>query len=338
MLRSKLCLEDLSNEIFMEIFDYLYGQHIILSFSRLNNRFNLLCTYYSNYHIDATDYSLNKKEFDYLLNSIYSKHIRSLTFRREQWIRCISIEYLSFLCSLKFLWISNQRIIKEFLEKLPFPHQLRHLSIELWSPDQYLQDLCLTISKFPNLNRLEFNFNPNTFSVTKIKQSLITIKYFSLNCCFFNEFIQLIPFMSNLIGLNLSCEYNNQYVDLSISSSNYLSKLKFLQMNRVKTYNEIDYVLHLCPQLKVFKVNCMSEYRNPTMINAKEWEKHLSQMEFLIKIEINVYNIYNGESMDLTEYKTEFWTKRNITAIKYIDKKTSHCIYDEEHQFSLLII
>ncbi len=32
MSKLKLCLEDLSNEIFMEIFDYLYGQQIYFSF------------------------------------------------------------------------------------------------------------------------------------------------------------------------------------------------------------------------------------------------------------------------------------------------------------------
>ncbi len=41
--------------------------------------------------------------------------------------------------------------------------------------------------------------------------------------------------------------------------------------------------------------------------------------------------------MDLLEYKTEFWMKRNLTAIKYIDKLTSR-IYDKIINFLFRLI
>jgi hypothetical protein len=54
---------------------------------------------------------------------------------------------------------------------------------------------------------------------------------------------------------------------------------------------------------------------------------------FQLKIEINVWNIFNGESMDLTEYKTEFLAKRKLTGIKSIGK-----VDENGHKTSLLIM
>jgi hypothetical protein len=133
MSERKLCLEDLSNDILMEIFDYLYGQHIVFVFSDLNSRFNSLCIHYSNYHIDATDYGTfcNKRKFDYLLHVIHSKHIRSLKITAERWMCRISSKYLLSLCSLTFIHVENPTKIQQFLEKLPSPYHLHHLSIKL---------------------------------------------------------------------------------------------------------------------------------------------------------------------------------------------------------------
>jgi hypothetical protein len=339
MVESKLYSEDLSNEVFMEIFDYLYVQHIVLAFSRLNSRFSLLCLHYPNYHIDVSDYSLNRKEFDHLLDSIYSRHIRSLTFNKEKRIRRISIEYLFSLCALRFSSISNSTVIKEFIEKLPSSHQLRYLSLQGHFYPEDLQDLCLTISKLPNLHHLKFAFDEKTYSIVVIGQSLLTVKYLSYNCRSYDHFTLLIPFMSNLIGLNLSLDYyGGGYYDYLDFSLNYLLKLEYLRIDNLNTcHHEINYILRFCPQLKGLKINFRSNRRSPITFNAKNWEEYLSPLKFLIKIKINVWNIYNGESMDLTEYTTEFWTKRNLTAVKYIEKDTPRDIDDEEHKTSLLI-
>ncbi|CAF4818663.1 unnamed protein product [Rotaria sp. Silwood2] len=66
-------------------------------------------------------------------------------------------------------------------------------------------------------------------------------------------------------------------------------------------------VFQLCPQLKIFKVNCHTKYNIHSIIKAQDWEKHLSHMKTLKKIEINVRGLHDGEVIDLSKYETTFW-------------------------------
>jgi hypothetical protein len=327
MLESKLCFEDLSNEIYMEIFDYLYGQHIVSAFFSLNSRFNLLCIHYSNYHIDASDYQsfTTKKSFDHFLHLIYSKHIRSLTFRRERWIRRISIKYLLSLCSLTFIYVQSTKKIQEFLEKLPSPQHLHHLSVVFswWQYDADLQNLLTTIFKLPNLRKFEWDSYSMRLDINTTNQPSLSLRHFSICCYGIKDFLKFVSFMPNLNSLNLTFKFDSYDFIFSISvEENSLSKLKYLQMNTIYNYNEIYCIFQLCPQVKIFKAQSNSLSFAHSMVNAKKWEELLSPMKFLQKIDIILSNARHNVVNDLSVYETDFWLQRKLKAIPSYDQKT----------------
>ena len=61
---------------FMDIFDYLYGEQVFVSFFNLNFRLNSICISYPKYYI--RNISLNKKLLKKIQYSIPSKHISGL--------------------------------------------------------------------------------------------------------------------------------------------------------------------------------------------------------------------------------------------------------------------
>jgi hypothetical protein len=206
MSESKLCFEDLSNDILLKIFDYLYGQHIVFAFCQLNSRFHSLCLHYSNYHIDASDNHtfINKGKFNYLLHFIYSKHIRSLKFSKEQWMPRISTKYLLSLSSLTFIDIKNPTKIKEFLERLSSPHHLHRLSISFKSRfESNIQSMLPTIFKLPNLYQLKWDSYSNILDFDTINQPSFSLRHFSVRCYKRSHFLKLVSCMPNLINLNL---------------------------------------------------------------------------------------------------------------------------------------
>jgi hypothetical protein len=269
--------------------------------------------------IDVSDPSLSQKKFKRLLRSIQSKYVHSLKFPAAKWISRISIKYFSFLHSLTFINTQNSTKIQKFLEKLPSPNQLYHLSIDFKWYENGMQDLTATIFKLPNLNRLEFYVHGNPpLNFVKLDQPLLSLRHFSISFYEWNFFLKLVAFMPNLISLDLSSERYMRYSSLIFIEPMNLSKLKTLRMNNVEGYDQINYIFQLFPQIEIFKVQCHSKSDIDSMIKADNWEKLFMAMKFLKKIEISIRGVHE---IDLSEYDTDFWTQRNLKAIEYKGQK-----------------
>jgi hypothetical protein len=325
----------------MEIFDYLNCRQIFSSFFNLNYRFNSLCTYYPNSHIDASDPSFSQRTFIHLLNSILSRQVRSIKFCAEKWISRIAMKYFSSLNSLTFIGVVNPRKIEEFLEKLPSLDQLHHLSINCTLDKCDRHDLTAIIFKLSNLKRLEFYAYGSRSDFFRLDQPLLSLRHFSTGSCERNDSLKLISFMPNLISLELSPSPSPRYYDHSshfpIIEPKILSKLKSLRMSNVRGYGEIYYIFRLCPQVEIFKVQCQSLYDIQSMIKAKDWEQLLIPMKFVRKIEINVRGLRDSDVIDLSEYDTEFWTQRNCKAIEYNDQEPIQRYFTSNNTNALLI-
>ncbi|CAF3626209.1 unnamed protein product [Rotaria sp. Silwood1] len=224
------------------------------------------------------------------------------------------MKYFTSLHSITFIASTNLIKIKQCLEKLPSSDLLQHLSINL---NNILQDA------------LGFDV---------VNQPLLSIKHFKIDCPYFNDFLKLALLFPNLVSLHLSPEnYHNYSHILIIVPANCLSNLKFLRMNNVPTFDTIEFIFQLCPQLQILKVTCHTKYNIRLMIKAQDWEQHLSLMKSLKKIEINVRGLHHGGVIDVSKYETKFWKERNLTAIKYIDHKPFNRFFVSDNQAALLI-
>ncbi|CAF3432842.1 unnamed protein product, partial [Rotaria sp. Silwood2] len=194
------------------------------------------------------------------------------------------------------------------------------------------------IYRLTNLKQFEFRCIKDASCFDIVNQPLLSIKHFKIDCPYFNDFLKLVPHLPNLISLHLSPEnYHNYSNIIIIVSENCLSNLRFLRMDNVSTFNAIEFMFQLCPQLKIFKVTCHTKYNIHSMIKAQDWEKHLSHMKSLKKIEINVHGLHEGEVIDLSKYETTFWKERNLTAIEYIDHEPLSRFFTSDNQAALLI-
>jgi hypothetical protein len=305
----------------MEIFDYLYGQDIVFAFSDLNSRFNSLCIHYSKYHINASYHLLTRNKFNHLLNLIYSKHIRSLKLKRERWIRRISTKHLFSLCSLTFDSINNPTIIKQFIENLPSLHHLQYLSINLNYCKNDIEHMIRSIFKLRNLHRLDWDSYFNKQDFGRINQSLLSLRYLTMKCYERKQFLRLIPFIPNLISLNILYQFDNPSSDLIFIQRNSLSKLKSIQINNIRRYDEIDCIFQLCLQIKICKLQCNPSYGPHSLLKARNWEELLSPMSFLEHVDIKINHIRQINLIHLSEYQTNFWIQTNLKAILYDDPR-----------------
>ncbi|CAF3608837.1 unnamed protein product [Rotaria sp. Silwood1] len=214
------------------------------------------------------------------------------------------MKYFTSLHSITFIASTNLIKIKQCLEKIPSSDRLQHLSINLNNILQgNTRNLYTTIYRLNNLKQFEFHC---------IKDALVS--------------------------LHLSPEnYHNYSHILIIVPANCLSNLKFLRMNNVPTFDTIEFIFQLCPQLQILKVTCHTKYNIRLMIKAQDWEQHLSLMKSLKKIEINVRGLHHGGVIDVSKYETKFWKERNLTAIKYIDHKPFNRFFVLDNQAALLI-
>jgi hypothetical protein len=73
MSEKKTCLEDLSAELLMSIFDYLTSIEILVSFFNLNKRFRLIIYYYLQSGYRLTKINLNQT--NYLIYKLFCKDI-----------------------------------------------------------------------------------------------------------------------------------------------------------------------------------------------------------------------------------------------------------------------
>ncbi|CAF4464623.1 unnamed protein product, partial [Rotaria sp. Silwood2] len=166
------------------------------------------------------------EEFGFTRESIGQRY-KDLTFTRERWIQRIFTKSLFALCSLTFFNVNNSIIIKEFLQKLPSPHHLHYLSLNFtWSYDADIQDMIRTIFKLPNLRRLEWwsYWVEESFGI--VDDPSLSLEHFSIDCNESYHFLQILPFMPNLITLKLSYKFDS--FDLISVQANSLSKLKSL--------------------------------------------------------------------------------------------------------------
>lgn len=324
MNRSITSIENFSNELFYELFDYLDGYDIINTFSNLNKRFENLLNDLS--LLLKLKLSSQRNLSTYCKTIILpNKHrIYSLNFSDESILDRFLIQ-----CNINSSFQNLQSIILNSLPAYKFVVLLFDLISlpNLSSLKCYLTSCFLDVSyiyriifRFQSLNYFYLSlpiieeledFEQATFVADK--QQLSNIQYLTLDhCCTLNDFISIIscaPQLHHLICQTLFQSDENLEKDLLFPSIN----LTYLVLNRCELEFEIleKLMKKISLHLKVFRIIIRS--KDDLYIDADRWERLIKEhMPCLKKFYMKYYEYFNEDLKFSSIYKFSsiFWIER----------------------------
>ncbi|CAF5036102.1 unnamed protein product [Rotaria sp. Silwood1] len=340
LIHTKNCIENLSNGIFYQIFDYLDGYDIYKAFSNLNNRFeNLLIdpSFLMKIQISSTsEFDYHYKQFINLnKHHILSFHFNNESIQNEIMKPCI-IESFDHLESIVLNPILTSKLFVLFFYLDSLPH-LSSLTIYLSDYHDDLRDIfhlifCLRVLKYLKFKLLSSNIL-NIDARMPLNQPFSSIKYLVINAgCAHNQIINLLLYIPQLS--HLSCDY-------LIKSNNNIKSEMMIKLNDLihltVVINDIDFnefeefLLKLCSQLQILNVKIHSS--DKSYLNANRWEQLISQKmtslnKFFFSYTDIIYGNFNITSHPLlNDFTASFWINR-----KWIFKVLAH---DDELTYSI---
>lgn len=302
-------IENLSNEIFYEIFDYVDGSDILTAFSDLNSRFQTLL------HSPSFRYKIRcEQQFD------------DVFLRNYQQIYSIEMQYPG----------SNHRLLSSFIRL----ESLKLLCIE----HRGMQSLLETLHDLPNLRSLDILLTEPISEVTKIYQTIFSLSHLK-SCRFINENecdgyatvslplpnenqmssieSMIISHPCNLDELSMIVSYTPQLRSLSVFKLFYadvlpldLSNLTSLTIEFYSlTFKVLKFVLRtIRSQLKILHV------RNRTIdfnyVDGQQWEDYL--VEYLPKLDkFSLINYIDAvhfvfDPVEPEPFTSPFWIERAL--------------------------
>ncbi|CAF1045069.1 unnamed protein product [Rotaria sordida] len=316
-------IENLPNEFFFGIFEYLDGYEIYQTFSNLNYRFQQLINSSSlllkfNYHCLTSDkiHMNNFKQF--LLN--HKHQIVSFYIQKNEFFSSFSID--SSFHHLQLLVIEKippTSLISLLINLSSLPH-LTSLIIDIQYAVRDLTEVYQLIFILPKLKYLKCSANEHFTSISlpiANHGQFSTIKHLVINHeCTFNTLCILISYTPQLYHLslmNLSENDSDDEIVLPVSCSNltYLS-IKICSI----TFDELKiFIIDTKCNLKFLRIISESDYND--YINDEQWEKLI--VNYLPKLEkfyVEYRQDIDPESESLgnfqppDQFNSLFWNQR----------------------------
>ncbi|CAF3684731.1 unnamed protein product [Rotaria sp. Silwood1] len=329
------CIENLSNEFFYEIFDYIDGYEIYKAFSNLNYRFQQLLDSPSLLYKIILDYP-NNNELDmnnYKQFLLINKH---KMFSIKVWLGITKNNFFSwFIIDSSFSRLESLRIepqqpdiLISLLINLACLPRLFSLIIQPPALSRYLNDLYRLVFALPVLKSFIF-FLDNDIRLTlpmANNQQLSTIEYFVTYQFFtFNEFFTILSYIPQIRCLKL---FNSIHIDTNIQTILPITLLNLtdisIPMNDVK-FDEFEiFIRKIDAKLKILRVTTQSQQIN--FLSAHRWEQlilmSLPQLkEFYLKY-IEFFNEEYQYSEAANQFVSSFWIDRKWTFEVEIDHES----------------
>ncbi|CAF4992107.1 unnamed protein product, partial [Rotaria sp. Silwood1] len=314
-------IENLSNELFHEIFDYLDGIDIYLAFSNLNHRFQQLLTSSSIlYKIELIHQS--SKEIFMLIYEQNKHKIYSINFQIPVYINQLLTSFIidssfNHLQSLVIEDIQPDKLIS-FLITLKSLPQLFLLDIRTMHVMGDLNNIYRLIFALPILKYNKLYLYGNECSIpipmTATRKPFSTIEYLHIAHYYtFDELSALISYTPKLRHLNLS-HINQDNSDVETMLPINLDNLTYISMytNNIN-FDEFEiFIENIYSKLKTLYVTFL--YQDITFLHAYRWEqlilRYLSQLKkFSLKYYEHKYSIYSGER---NQFVSPFWIERKL--------------------------
>lgn len=314
-------LENLPNDLFFEIFDYIEGCTLYEAFSNLNNRFQLLLKSSSiRFKIDITSHRQTCWEHHFT-NFIlpYKYQIVSFHINKFSILSWFSIDStLHNLKSLNLTDIPTNELILILISLARLPN-LSSLTTRI---DHQSIDFNIIYELIFNLPRLKYNklssnnSATNISSLMKIRPHCTTIEHLVIDhTCTVNDLLTIISYTPRLTKLSckqtLKSNLNNEPM-----KSVTLSYLKNLSIPFTHlTFNEFEvFIKKISSQLQslLFNTHVESAY-----LNADRWEyliekfiPNLKIFDFaFIEVIENRFEV-TPYHKQITRFNSEFWLKK----------------------------
>jgi len=359
----KSTFQDLSAELFYEIFDYFRFHELYESFSNLNHRIDDYLAQLSNIFITDWSYqdpltitiNLNDKQISKV------KSIKFYTWRHEEQhvMREFFIQYplKSFqqLRSLTLIPITSNIEFPLIINQLPLLPFLTFLNIQFnlfrYTSDLTIRELRLAcetiICHCSTLKTLELQILCDLYSRERIHtksiftQSMTTnIKHFHIHQIYFEEFDYILSpsFLPHIKSLNVSLYYLQTRIEFQDINGLVLNSLVNLKVDSDVPIELtcIESILKRTPNLRTLSISSSVA----TFIDCQKWEYFVSK--YLQKIEaFRLYaQDYEGnwsKSREFLDFQTStFWSRERAGIVQ--TKREDTLDYEGNEFDSLTVI
>jgi hypothetical protein len=318
-------LESLSNELFLDIFEYLDAYNLCQAFYGLNHRINTLLQL-THLHIAYDSSKTNQTIWDVVTSFFNSSQIRVLSSSDG-----IHIDE-------RFLSSSNEnlrsvrlhRMNREYIDKIcqhfPTNNQIKYLHIEE-EPRYSLQQTHATIElllvdhghrfvSLISLSLLSCNMI-NMFPVVSVTFS--QLRHLSIRNCYFTENV-LQFFQDNTPNLR-SVKFSG-IVSLPNRLSNIVKHIHEIHMDIPSSLAILQNVFPNFPSLRRLRIDCEYNRRYP-VIDGSQWQQLIEQ--YLPHLKQLTIDFKQGIDEDIMTsfYTGEFWLTKKVKAKMIINKTES---------------
>jgi hypothetical protein len=326
--RSIISIEDLSNELLLEIFDYLDGCVINMAFSNLNHRFqqllnssSLLFKIIPN-HSTSIEVLMNhyKQVIHFHKQQIFSINLYMPLHINEFFS---SFTFDSSFSVLEFIVLNQLEpdILISVLSKLSCLPRLFSLTIKMIDDLKELNDIYQIILTLPMLKYYKFQTRSIDESISLpiagTNQQLSTIEYLIINHCYtfygLSAILSYTPQLRHLSLLYTDEIHLNLGMILPMTLTNFKCSffhMEFLTLEQIETF-----ISKINCTLKVLTLSFQSE--DGSLLNANRWEQILRQ--YLPQLETFCLQCYghvddNDESpvfyQRSDQFNSSFWIER----------------------------
>ncbi|CAF0905417.1 unnamed protein product [Adineta ricciae] len=308
-------IEDLSNEIFYEIFEYIECNYLYQAFSNLNARFKMLLDYpFLSLRMNLSAQSeceIQKYRTRFIMPN---KHrIASLDLHGSS-----SLPIDSSFTRLHSL-ICNQVPHHQFVSILPILTYLPRLSsinVHFSNEIVNLTEIYQSLFLLPCLTKLELSAKGYSLTMTLLmnqSERYSTIKHLVMNHpCKLEELIILLSYVPSLRHLTCMelCEHDQVIPQIMPLK---LMNLRSMTIHTCNVdFNQFEiFIQHVCKQLRYL---CMTTSHDISYLDANRWERLISQYLSSLRILKFTYDEYFYQKIELASYHdllnqftTPFW-------------------------------
>ncbi|CAF3913365.1 unnamed protein product [Adineta steineri] len=336
MIQAINCLENLPNEIFYEIFDYLDGCKIYNAFSNLNTRFQYILASTSvrlKIRLMFELETILQYQSDYIITP--NKHrIVSLNINNNYEFYYPNLNLFNIdssftrLESLQLYNIRSNKLLPILISLISLTY-LSSLSINY--DDDNVDNIDNIYRIIFNLSKLRYNKLSFVGFESSISLSISTntqfshIKYLVIDhSCALDELIVILTYTPHLC--RLTCRYINEpNKDITKHVLNTILNLNYISIGKCfAEFNElIMFITKISSQLQVLRI---TSCQDTNYLDADRWERLISQYLFHLRIFEFRYEESIDEELIVTLYHeridrfySSFWTKRKWHFRLYID-------------------
>ncbi|CAF4253819.1 unnamed protein product, partial [Adineta steineri] len=320
-------MENLFNEIFYEIFEYLDGCHIYGAFSNLNNRFNELLNspsllykirIYSLY--EESDMDLYKQLILINKDKIISFDLCLSIENTDEFLSSYSID--SLFTRLESLSLSNieSTILTSILSNLTGLPHLFSLKIDTHDTSSNLSKVYRSIFMLPKLKYVKYLADECAASVSlpfATNEQLSSIEYFFIDhSCTIKELCILTSYTPQIRHLKMTNLSENYSIHEMISPISLINLTYISIESCTITFDEFEmFITQTECNLKVLRINIHSD--DTDYLDDHRWEQLISEyLPKLKKFYVEYFQDIDPESGCSIDYEPSqrftslFWIKR----------------------------